>query len=97
VSEIAPDPWTINYFDPPTPHTPPPSPKTTAPKPVPQIEDLFRVQRDTLKVLNAIEELEHALGKDHKVHHQLHALKREAENAYKVINTYLKHQTQGTF
>ncbi len=84
----APNPWTVNYFDPPSPSVPAPSPKAHTPRLVPEIDDLFTVQRDLLKALNAKDVIEHELkGSDVKGFRQL---EQQLENAYKVINRYLK-------
>lgn len=84
------DPWSIDYFNPPTPHVPAPSPRASAPRLIPEVDRLFRVQRDSLKALNALDELERALGKDARgVLKELRALRVEAENTYRVIRSYL--------
>lgn len=85
------DPWSINYFDPPTPHTPAPTPRVRKPRLLPEVDRLFRVQRDCLKTLRALEELERRLGAEaQKFDRELHSLRFEAENAYRVIRSYLK-------
>ena len=81
------DPWSFDYFSPPNPGVAAPSPRV--PKAVPGMEDLFRVQRNALKTLNALDNLEHALGKDNKAVRELDALRKEATGTYKVIRTYL--------
>lgn len=84
------DPWSINYFDPPTPHVPAPAPRAKAPKLIPEVDRLFRVQRDSLVALNALDDLEHALGKDaKKVLKELRALRVPAENTYRAVRSYL--------
>lgn len=84
------DPWSIDYFSPPTPHVPAPSPKAKAPKPVPDPDALFMLQRHALQILNDVEELEHRVDKDdHHVHSVLHKLRTDSENTYKVIRRYL--------
>lgn len=79
------DPWSIDYFAPPTPHVPAPSPKTHAPKPVPDPEALFSVQRHALQILNEVENLRGHV-KDPRA---LHRLEQAAENGYRVIRRYL--------
>lgn len=85
------DPWSMNYFDPPTPHVPAPSPKARAPKPVPEPDRLFVVQRHALEVINDLEELEKLLGhhQDRKLGAVLARLDRHSEHTYRVIRTYL--------
>lgn len=90
-----PDPWSINYFDPPkpagqTPGVRAPSLTPKIPKSVPEIDDLFRVQRDALKVLNKLDDLEDELGDALKKSKVFHALKQEAQNTYRVIRSYLE-------
>lgn len=84
------DPWSIDYFAPPTPHVPAPSPKAKAPKPVPDEEALFMLQRHALQVLNDVEELQRRVDKkDHHTHAALQKLETDATNTYKVIRRYL--------
>lgn len=87
---VSPDPWEINYFDPPTPHVAPPAPRSKTPRLIPEQDRLFQVQRNSLLTLNALDELEGRLGKDaHKFHKELRALRVPAENTYRVIRSYL--------
>jgi hypothetical protein len=85
------DPWSIDYFSPPTPHVPAPSPKAKAPKPVPDEETLFMLQRHALQILNDIEDLKGRLGhhQDRHLGHALQKLETDATNTYKVIRRYL--------
>lgn len=86
----APDPWSIDYFNPPTPHVPAPAPRSATPKLIPEQDRLFQVQRDILVALNALDDLEHKLGKDaHQYHKELRALRVPVENTYRVIRSYL--------
>lgn len=62
MSSGAPDPWSINYFDPPTPHVPAPAPRSKTPRLIPEEDRLFQVQRNALLALNALDELERVLG-----------------------------------
>lgn len=85
------DPWSIDYFNPPTPQVRAPSPRVKVPKLLPEQDDLFRVQRDALKALNALDELERVLGDEaRKYSRELRALRVEAENTYRVIRSYLE-------
>lgn len=87
---MASDPWSINYFDPPTPHVPAPSVKPRTPRLIPEVDRLFTVQRDALKALQALDALESRLGKDAgKAARELQALRHEIENTYRVIRSYL--------
>lgn len=84
------DPWSVDYFNPPLPHVPAPSPKARAPKPVPDPDALFTVQRHALDLLHDIQDLERAIDtKDRHTLALLHRLERDAENAYRVIRSYL--------
>jgi len=85
----SPSPWDIDYFDPPTPHVPAPSPKGNPPKLVPELDRLFQVQRNALKVLNDLKALSGLPHKDPKVAQALHRLTQDAENTYRVIRSYL--------
>lgn len=87
----APDPWKIDYFAPPTPHVPAPSPRTQAPKLLPEVDRLFQVQRNSLKVLKDLEEVQHLLRdhKDPKLGQLVQRLGQDAENTYRVIRSYL--------
>jgi hypothetical protein len=78
------DPWSIDYFNPPTPHRAPPSPKTRTPKPVPDPEKLFTVQRHALQIMNEIENLGEVKDK-----RALERLRQAAERNYRVIRSYL--------
>lgn len=84
------DPWSINYFDPPAPKVGPP-PKPKVPKLIPDEDRLFQAQRNALKVLNNLQNLELELkGKDiGRARATLQALEKDAENTYRVIRTYL--------
>lgn len=79
------DPWSIDYFAPPTPHVPAPSRKAPAPKPVPDPEALFSLQRHALQILNEIENLDGKV-KDPRA---LERLRQAADNNYRVIRRYL--------
>lgn len=85
------NPWNIDYFNPPTPHVPAPSPRVKTPRLIPEQNDLFTVQRDALKTLNALDALEDQMaGPDgRKYHRELKALRVQAENTYRVIRSYL--------
>ena len=63
-------------------------PKQHKPKNVPQADDLFQVQRNSLKVLNEVQRLR---DKHPQLDRDLAALERDAENTYRVIRTYLDH------
>lgn len=78
------DPWSIDYFNPPTPHRAPPSPKAKAPKPVPDVERLFTVQRHALQIMNEIDNLGEVKDK-----RALERLRQAAERNYRVIRSYL--------
>lgn len=85
------DPWTIDYFNPPAPSKAPAGitkPKT--PKVVPGIDELFTVQRNALKTMKSLEDLEARLGREHKGSKELTRCMHEAENTYRVIRTWLK-------
>lgn len=89
------DPWSIDYFAPPTPHVPAPSRKAPTPKPVPDSERLFTVQRHALQILNEIENLGEVKDK-----RALERLRQAAERNYRVIRTYLQENVapgQGDF
>lgn len=81
----SPDPWSIDYFNPPTPDIKAPSPRVKVPKPVPALDELFTVQRNALKVLNDLQDLDRELkGKIPR------KLMQDAEHTYRVIRSYLE-------
>ena len=82
------DPWSIDYFNPPTPDIKAPAPKVKAPRLLPEQDDLFQVQRNSLKVLHDLEDLERELGP--KMSPKLRAVLKDAENTYRVIRSYLE-------
>lgn len=93
------DPWSFDAFAPQSPKVPegvsaPSSPKApTAPKApriVPAVDELFSIQRNTLKVLNGLDDLEHEIGEHLRKSKGYRALRQDAENAYRVIRSYLK-------
>lgn len=91
MSAGAPDPWSIDYFNPPTPHVAPPTPRTKTPRLIPESDRLFQVQRNSLLTLGALDALEAKMGKEaHKYHKELRALRAPAENTYRVIRSYLE-------
>ena len=59
-------------------------PKLPTPKIVPQVDDLFQVQRNALKVLGDIRAL-----RDKHPNLDLGGLERDAENTYRVIRSWL--------
>ncbi len=79
------DPWSFDAFDPPKPHVAPPRPKT--PKLVPEIDRLFQVQRNALRALHDLDEGDTVEGHHHRA---LQSLKRDVENTYRVIRSYLE-------
>lgn len=88
------NPWSLNAFDPPAGDVKPPSPRARTPRPIPDVERLYSLQRNTLKVLNNIESLEGSIGK--AAHsREWQALKQDAENAYRVIRSYLAEYVGG--
>jgi hypothetical protein len=82
------DLWNIDYFNPPTPDIKAPSPKIKAPRLIPEQDDLFQVQRNSLKVLNDLRDLERELGP--KMAPKMRAVLKDAENTYRVIRSYLE-------
>lgn len=81
--------WNTNFWDAGVPTVHAPAPRARAPKPVPEEEQLFQVQRNAQKTLVQLQELQ-ALVDDHKANRVLASAIRDAENAYRVIRTYLK-------
>jgi hypothetical protein len=73
------NPWSLNAFDPPGGDVKAPSPHTRTPKLLPDVDRLFALQRNLLKVLNGLPD-----GKD------FHQVRADAENAYRNINGYLR-------
>jgi hypothetical protein len=85
------DPWSIDYFNPPTPHVKPPAP--TKPfertqKLVPDVDRLFTVQDCLIRAINACDRVEQLLK--HSEPKGFRELQRNLEDAYKGINKYLK-------
>lgn len=78
------DPWS---FSPPSVQAP--SPKAKTPRLLPAIDRLFQVQRNTLKVMNDIETLKAHIEKNPHAQAALRRLEQDAENAYRVIRSYL--------
>jgi len=82
------DPWSIDYFNPPTPKAAPQGPKI--PKPIPEVDRLFQVQRNSLKALNRIKAMD---TKDRELRRELQQLEKDIENTYRVIRTWLAEHT----
>lgn len=89
------DPWSIDYFDPPTPQVAAPMPKV--PKPIPEADRLFQVQKNALKALNRVQQIEQSVAKskdvDPRVRHELQQLEKDIENTYRVIRSWLVEHT----
>lgn len=85
------DPWSIDYFSPPTPHVAPPSPKARPPKPVPEAERLFQAQRDILVALRELDEVKRSLKdvEHFKGAYALQRMEQAMDNTYRVIRSYL--------
>ena len=89
------DPWSFDYFNPPSGSVPAPSPRQRSRRTLPDQDELFTVQRHALDVLHGIRELERKLGKNaHSVANEIAKLERDAENTYRVIRSYLQHYSQ---
>lgn len=90
------DPWSFDYFNPETPHVEAPAPKTHTPKILPDEDRLFMVQRHALQILKHIENLKRQIGHEavHKAHHEFDLLDQVAENNYRVINSYLRKNSE---
>lgn len=91
------DPWSIDYFNPVTPKVRAPAPRgPKTPRLIPEVHELFTVQRHALDVLYSIRELGAKLGDhdDKRVHAVLRTLERDAENTYRVIRSYLQTYAQ---
>lgn len=82
------NPWSWNAFEPPAGDVKAPSPHPRTPKLIPDVERLFSLQRDALKVVNGLESLESQIGKAASSREWL-MLKQDAENTYRVIRSYL--------
>jgi len=70
-----------DWFHPPTPQVSAPRPRSKVPKLLPDVQELYTLQRDLIKCLHAADELE-----DSK---EVHALRHQLENSYRVIRRYL--------
>lgn len=85
--------WDQSPWDFSAPKVHAPSPKTKAPKPFPEPDRLFQVQRNALKVLNDVQEIERHLDKTPhaavRASAVLRRLQQDAENTYRVIRSYL--------
>ena len=81
--------WDTNYWDFKAPRVHAPEPKARVPKPVPEPERLFTIQRHTLDMLHVIRDCQKEFGHEDK-HGLLDKLEGQAENTYRVINTYLR-------
>lgn len=82
--------WNTNYWDFKPKRVHAPEPKARVPKPVPEPERLFTLQRHALDMLHMIRDLQAHVDDKH-AQHLLNSLEAKAENNYRVINTYLKH------
>jgi len=86
-ANIPSDPWSYNAFNPapagvgPSPFQAPARPKRT----VPDQDELYTVQKDLVKSLAALSELERA-NPDVDTRN----LSRQLQNSYKVVNRYLR-------
>ena len=89
------DPWSVDYFNPPTPKVEPKGPKI--PKPIPEPDRLFQVQRNALKALNRVQQIEQSVAKtkdvDPRVRNELQLLEKDIENTYRVIRSWLVEHT----
>lgn len=78
------NPWAIDYFNPPTPHVE--APKPVVPKPkhaIPGTDQLFKIQDDLIRAVNALDVLK-------QKPQGLSEVERNVQNAYRLINRYLK-------
>ncbi len=83
------NPWSIDYFNPPTPHVKPPAPKQWKPptlRNIPDIDRLFSIQDDLVRAINAADAIEHEASRIKG----FRELQTNVENAYKLINRYLR-------
>lgn len=97
------DPWSIDYFNPPAPQAP--AAPVKSPKLIPEADRLYQVQKNALKALNRVQEIERSLqGKGdpndreknmqhRRLERELQQLERDIENTYRVIRSWLVEHT----
>lgn len=86
-------PWDIDYFNPPTPNVrPPKSPQS--PALIPEADRLYQVQRNALKALNRVRDIEIGLKEvNPNLRREIQQLERDIENTYRVIRSWLVKHT----
>lgn len=87
------DPWSIDYFNPPTPKVEAPTPKV--PKPIPEPDRLYQVQRNVLKALTRVQDIRRKQQgtDDRHLQRELEQLEMDIENTYRVIRSWLSEHT----
>lgn len=82
------DPWSMNYFTPPNTGVKPLNTPRRG-RPIPDQDALFAIQKDLVKAINALDNLEDDLQRDgSKV--DIRAVRVQVENSYKILNRYLR-------